>query len=84
MCQDGIMEGFWIFQDSKYARLLQMQALRKVLNMPEYGWIMPKYTILTMTEFWICLVTVLQGFGYACGFKYDRILIMEKLWMCKG
>ena len=56
-----------------------MQALRKVLNMPEYGWIMPKYTILTMTEFWICLVTVLQGFGYACGFKYDRILIMEKL-----
>ena len=38
MRRDAIMEGFWIFQDSKYARFLQMQVLHKVLNMPEYGW----------------------------------------------
>ena len=29
---DTIMEGFWIFQDSKHARFLHMQALHKVLN----------------------------------------------------
>ena len=37
ICQDIIMEGFWIFQDSEYVRFLHMQALHKVLNMPEYG-----------------------------------------------
>ena len=31
---DAIMEGFWIFQNSEYARFQGMQALHKVLNMP--------------------------------------------------
>ena len=35
MRRDAIMEEFWIFQDSEYARFLQMQALRKVLNKAE-------------------------------------------------
>ena len=34
MRKDTIMEKFWIFQDSEYARFRQMQELRKVLNMP--------------------------------------------------
>ena len=34
---DAIVEGFWIFQDSEYARILHIQVLHKVLNMPEYG-----------------------------------------------
>ena len=29
---DAVMEGFRIFQDSKYARFLCMQGLHKVLN----------------------------------------------------
>ena len=33
---DAIMEEFWIFQDSEYATFLHMQALLKILNMPEY------------------------------------------------
>ena len=37
MRRDAIMEGFWIFLYSKYARFLRMQVLYKVLNMPEYG-----------------------------------------------
>ena len=43
---DAIKEGFWIFQDSDYACFLRMQALRKVLNIPEYGWIMPYGRVL--------------------------------------
>ena len=31
---DAIIEGFWIFQDSEYARFLRTQALHKVLNVP--------------------------------------------------
>ena len=38
---DAIMEGFWIFQDSEYARFLLMQALHKTLNMHEYDRIIP-------------------------------------------
>ena len=37
MRQDTIMVGFSIFQDSKYARFLRMQALHKVLSMPDHG-----------------------------------------------
>ena len=37
MRQDPIMEEFCIFQNSKYVRFLHMQALHKLLNMPEYG-----------------------------------------------
>ena len=33
----AVIEGFYIFQDSEYARFLRMQALHKVRNMPEYG-----------------------------------------------
>ena len=42
MRRDAIMEGFWIFHDLEYAKLLHMQELHKVLNMPEYGWLMPE------------------------------------------
>ena len=35
MHRDVIMEGFWVFQDSEYARLLDMQVLHKVLKMAE-------------------------------------------------
>ena len=34
---DTIMEEFRIFQHSENARFLDMQALYKVLNVPEYG-----------------------------------------------
>ena len=37
MSGDTIMEGFLIFQDSKYARFLRMQALHKALNVAGYG-----------------------------------------------
>ena len=39
MPRGAIMEGFWIFQDSGYGKFLHMQALQKVLNVPEFGWI---------------------------------------------
>ena len=42
MQQDAIMEDISLFQDSKHVRFLQMQALHKVLNMLEYGWIIPE------------------------------------------
>ena len=37
MRQDAIMERFRIFQDSEYARFLQMRRLHKFFNMREYG-----------------------------------------------
>ena len=37
---DAIVEGFWIFHYSEYAKFQHMQLLRKVPNMPKYGWIM--------------------------------------------
>ena len=43
-----IIEGFWIFQDSEYARFLSMQVLHKVLIMTEYGRIMPYGRVLNM------------------------------------
>ena len=46
MRRDAIMEGFWILKDSEYARFLRMQVLQKVLNMPEYGWIIPYGEVL--------------------------------------
>ena len=42
MRRNAITEGLWIFQDSEYAKFLHMQALHKILNMPEYGWIIPE------------------------------------------
>ena len=48
MCRDIIMEGFWIFQDSKYVKFLHMQALHKVLNVPEYRWVITYGRLLNM------------------------------------
>ena len=48
MRYDAIMEQFWIFQNSEYARFLHRQAMHKVLNMPEYGWTMPYSKVLNM------------------------------------
>ena len=48
MYGEVIMEGFWIYQDSYYARFLRMQALHEVLNMPEYRWMMLYDRVLDM------------------------------------
>ena len=50
MGRDAIMEGFWIFQDSGYARFLRMQALDMVLNIPEYGWLISYVRVLKMSS----------------------------------
>ena len=42
MRRDAIMKRFWIFQNSEYADFLNIQALHEILNMAEYGWIMPE------------------------------------------
>ena len=39
---DAIMKGFWALQYSEYAKFLHMQALHKVLSMPDYDWMMPE------------------------------------------
>ena len=49
MCEEAIMEEFLIFQDSEYSRFLHMQELRKVLNVPEYGWIMSCGRVLNIS-----------------------------------
>ena len=36
----AIMEGYWVFHDSEYARFPHMQALHKVSSMLKYGLIM--------------------------------------------
>ena len=49
--------GFWIYHGSEYvsgyeyARPLNMTELYRVLNVPAYAWIIPKYT-------WLCLKSV--------------------------
>ena len=63
MCYDAVMEGFWILQDSKYGRFQHMQAMHKVLNMPEYGWIMPYGRVLNMPG------QRFTGFYMVCGFR---------------
>ena len=40
MRRDAIMEELLLFQDFEYARVLHMQELHKILNIPEYDWIM--------------------------------------------
>ena len=46
------MTGMQLWKGSKYSRIssrfLRMQPLRKVLNMPQYGWIMPYVRVLNM------------------------------------
>ena len=97
------MKGLWacagmqLWKGFKYATFLHIQVLHKVLNMPEYGWIMLGQIVLTMTGFWICLGKVSQGFEYASGYKCQgleygkvvnmgelhRVLNMPKLaWKC--
>ena len=82
MCRDAIMEVFWIFQDSEYAGFLHMQAFYKVLTISEYDWVMPQ-TVLTETDFWICLVKISEGFEYGCSSKYARARNMARLWICE-
>ena len=76
MRRDAIVEGFWIFQDSECARCLCMQALHKVLNILEYGWIMPYGRVLNMFG------NASQGF--ASGSKFARTQNMVRLWTCDG
>ena len=81
---NAIMEGCWLFKDSEYARFQDMQALQKVLNMPEYSWIMCKQTVLTMAGLLICMVKVSHGFENASSSKYHRAWNMTRLWICAG
>ena len=62
---DAVMEGLWIFQVSKYTKFLHMQVLHKVLNMPEYGWIIPEKKL-----FWLW-----QSSAFALS-KFHRVLNM--------
>ena len=90
---DAIMEWFWIFKDSKYARFLHTQTLHKVLNVPEYGWIIPEKTVLTIAKLWMCLVKSFTGFWIASGSKcqcseYSKLLMQglcrvpKWVWVC--
>ena len=69
MRQDAIMEGFWIFQVSLYARFLHMQALHEIYNMSQYGWIMPNHSECTWSNLQKVLNKLLdlnmQGYEYA-------------------
>ena len=82
-CRNAIIKELNIpgFQISQ---IFHMQALLKVLNIPEYGWIMPEWTSVTMAEFCICLVKVWQGFEYNCGSQYPRIGNITRFWICEG
>ena len=62
---DAVMEGLWIFQVSKYTKFLHMQVVHKVLNMPEYGWIIPEKKL-----FWLW-----QSSAFALS-KFHRVLNM--------
>ena len=70
MCSDAIMEGFCILQDSKYPRFLCMQVLYKILNLREYGWMMP-------------YERVPWGFKWTSGSKYARAHNMARLLIYK-
>ena len=79
MRRDTIMEEVWIFQDSEYARLLRIQALHKVLNMPEYGWMMLYDRVLNVagelsTGFYISL-----QFQICQGSEYGKVVNMRGL-----
>ena len=59
------MTGFWLCQDSEYAKFKHTQALHKFLHMPEYGWIICLNCLWNMAGLWICLVKVSLGFEHA-------------------
>ena len=46
---------FWIYQDSESTAVLDMPGLHRVLNMPDYDWIIPEYAwlCLNLSE-WLC------------------------------
>ena len=52
------MQGFWIYHGSEYdTRVLNIPALQRVMNIPKYAWIIPKYTWLFLNKCeyaWIC------------------------------
>ena len=77
---DAITEGFWIFQESEYTRFLHMQALHKVLNMPEYCWIM----FIKLLWLWLSSEYAwlkFQSFEYASHCKYARARNRARSWM---
>ena len=70
MGRNAIMEGLWIFQHSKYARVLCMQALRKVLNMPRQRFILFYISLLSKYSraqniAMLSIARVTQGAKYA-------------------
>ena len=76
-----ICVGMQLWKASEYSKILSasclcMQALHKVLNMLEYGWIMPYGRVLNM------LGNASQGF--ASGSKFARTQNMVRLWICDG
>ena len=49
---------FWIYQDFEYIWVLNMQGLKRVLNMPEYTWVNSEHAsiCLNMPKYaWMCL-----------------------------
>ena len=85
LCLYIIKEVFWIFQDCKYVRFLNMQALHKVLDMPEYGWIMPYGRVLNMPgPRWQCFKLTYSS-NYVRAQNMARLLISEGYkgcWIC--
>ena len=65
-----IIEEFWIFHDSEYAKFLHMQTLHEVHNMPEYGWIMSYCRVLNLLD-------------QASGSKYARAQNMARFRTCE-
>ena len=74
-----VLEGFWISQDSKYTGFLHMQALHKVLNMPECGWICLNVVWINCSNY----DSVSQGFKYVsdCNARAPNI---ARLWIYNG
>ena len=68
---------------SKFTRFLRMQALHKVLNLPEHGWIMSEETVLIMAGYMPCQVKFSQDFEYASRSEYARVRKMTR-WICEG
>ena len=80
---DAIMEEFWVIKDSKYARLMHMQAMQKVLNMPEYGWIIPYGRLLNLPSERFTGFQIRLWFKRIWPNKPDYTLIMSRYgWIC--
>ena len=59
MRRDAIMQDFWLFLDSEYAKFLHMQG-------SEYGWIMPYDRVLIVPG------QPFTGFKWASDCKYAK------------